>query len=739
MKKKYKRAGTTSERQDYRTGGRVGYQKGKNVNIAGRGGRIIPQEPQGDFNVPQSDLDAAEEARDKLAEENAKAADKTIDQAAEPTTTSVGNTEGTASQIRTINEDNNLKTTATPERAKRIQQSAEQLEKVSTGDLTDEEKRKRGLLIEVPEEGKMDASIEGKTTEIAEQDKVEFTDADTALETQLVKADETRAVDESTGQNLKVSDKFKTAAQVSEEVDIEEAQGVVSDKAELTNDEIAQAANVADVTPIEGAKIDIPEGALQERVVGSISEGAKASAAKVAGTTLRKVTRAKTQLRNAGLTEEQINDLGNDPEDLEERLMEFSEEERGIIAGLPKQALVSSQLDTLLSGIENGEIPAWAQPAVTQVEEMLAARGLSASSVGRAQLTNAIIQSAIPIAQSNATTVANAFSQQRSIEAQAAIKDAEFKQQTAVFNAGNVFAMDMAQFNADQQRAVNNSKFLQTVGLTEASNDQQATVQNAVIESNINLAEADAITRLTSQNAKAFLQMDVANLSNSQQARIVETQQEQQRILSNQSATNAAAQFNAASENQVNQFMASMSFDMQRFNVSQQNAMNQFNVTQANAQIARNADRQQDINKFNKQLETQVDEFNAQVDFNRQQWNAANQAAVQAADVEWRRKVNTADTAAINAANMQSAMNQFNMSSTALAFLGQELRDQADFDFRAFENKENRNAQIMATLLGNSGDAGKYAYQAAEDGLLDNLLRGDAIGKRSNRRIPPGS
>ena len=735
MKKKYKRAGTTSERQDYRTGGRVGYQKGKNVNIAGRGGRIIPQEPQGDFNVPQSDLDATEEARDKLVKENATAANKTIDQAAQPTTTSVGNTEVTASQIRTIDEDNNLKTTATPERAERIQQSAEQLEKVSTGDLTDEEKRKRVLLIEVPEEGKMDASIEGKTTEIAEQDKVEFTDADTALETQLVKADETRAVDESTGQNLKVSDKFKTAAQVSEEVDIEEAQGVVSDKAELTNDEIAQ----ADVTPIEGAKIDIPEGALQERVVGSISEGAKASAAKVAGTTLRKVTRAKTQLRNAGLTEEQINDLGNDPEDLEERLMEFSEEERGIIAGLPKQALVSSQLDTLLSGIENGEIPAWAQPAVTQVEEMLAARGLSASSVGRAQLTNAIIQSAIPIAQSNATTVANAFSQQRSIEAQAAIKDAEFKQQTAVFNAGNVFAMDMAQFNADQQRAVNNSKFLQTVGLTEASNDQQATVQNAVIESNINLAEADAITRLTSQNAKAFLQMDVANLSNSQQARIVETQQEQQRILSNQSATNAAAQFNAASENQVNQFMASMSFDMQRFNVSQQNAMNQFNVTQANAQIARNADRQQDINKFNKQLETQVDEFNAQVDFNRQQWNAANQAAVQAADVEWRRKVNTADTAAVNADNKQSAMNQFNLCSTALAFLGQELRDQADFDFRAFENKENRNAQIMATLLGNSGDAGKYAYQAAEDGLLDNLLRGDAIGKRSNRLIPPGS
>ena len=40
MKKKYKRAGTTSERQDYRSGGRVGYQEGRGVNFAGRGGAM---------------------------------------------------------------------------------------------------------------------------------------------------------------------------------------------------------------------------------------------------------------------------------------------------------------------------------------------------------------------------------------------------------------------------------------------------------------------------------------------------------------------------------------------------------------------------------------------------------------------------------------------------------------------------------------------------------------------------
>ena len=47
------------------------------------------------------------------------------------------------------------------------------------------------------------------------------------------------------------------------------------------------------------------------------------------------------------------------------------------------------------------------------------------------------------------------------------------------------------------------------------------------------------------------------------------------------------------------------------------------------------------------------------------------------------------------------------MSSQALAFLWQELRDQADFDFRAFENEENRKVQIVATAIATEGKAGE--------------------------------
>jgi hypothetical protein len=149
------------------------------------------------------------------------------------------------------------------------------------------------------------------------------------------------------------------AAMVSPDAQVEAARGEVSDQA------IAEAAGVERVTPIEGVEVEIPEGALAERVVGTISESAKATAAINAGTSLSRITRAKKQLSKAGLSDEDIAEIGNDPEALEDRLADFSEEQRGIIEGLPEEALVSTQINGLLEGIENGEIPVWARPAVS--------------------------------------------------------------------------------------------------------------------------------------------------------------------------------------------------------------------------------------------------------------------------------------------------------------------------------------------------------------------------------------
>ena len=501
------------------------------------------------------------------------------------------------------------------------------------------------------------------------------------------------------------------ATTVGTDAQVEAATGDVSD------DAIAQAAGVERVPTIEAADVEIPEGALTERVVGTLSPEAQSTAVMNVGSSLARVTRAKKQLANAGLSDADIIELGNDPEALEARLADFSEAERGIIEGLPQEALVSNQLDSLLSGIEEGEIPAWARPAVASVESMLAQRGMEASTVGRDALFNAIITSAMPMAQSNAQAIQASVGQQRAIEAQESEANAARIQQTALTNASNVFQLNMAQFSSDQQIALSNSKFLQTVGITDATMDQQAIIQDAALMSQANLTEADFNQRTQIQNAQAFLQMDLTNLSNNQQANVLKAQQNQQRVLSNQAAQNAASQFNAASENQTNQFMSNLQAQMNQYNASQMNAMEQFNATQDNAAAARDAQRQADLNKFNAQLVTQVDQFNSQQDFARNQWNAQNAAAVEASNVQWRRQANTINTAAQNQINMQNAQNAYGLSMQSQSFLWQELRDQADFDFRAFENEENRKAQIISTAMANEGKSGQVY-----DDYLTNLV-----------------
>jgi len=485
------------------------------------------------------------------------------------------------------------------------------------------------------------------------------------------------------------------AAQIDKSPEVLAAQGEVRDES------LAKAANVDRVSPIESAKVEIPVGALQEQVTGSLSPEAKATAALNTGSSLRKLSRAKKQLRKAGLTEDQINEIGNDIEALEDRLDEFTEEQRGLIAGVDRDTLVDAQMGRLLDGIEEGQIPLWAQGAVGRVEQMLASRGLSASSVGRAELTNAILQAALPMAQSNATALQQAATQQRDIEARESESNAARRQQTALTNANNVFQMDMANFSAEVQRQASNSKFLQTVGLQEASFEQQGIVQDALLMSQANLAEADFYQKAQIQNAQAFLQTDMANLNNLQQANVLKAQQEQQRLLSNQSSQNAARNANMVSENQTQQFMAGLNAQTKQFNAQQSNAMKQFNAAAENSAAARDANRDADMNKFNAQLLTQVEEFNSQQDFARNQWEAQNAAVVEASNIEWRRKVNTINTAAQNQVNMQNAMNAYGLSTQSLSFLWQELRDNADYDFRSAENAKAQVTQLRATAIAN--------------------------------------
>ena len=503
---------------------------------------------------------------------------------------------------------------------------------------------------------------------------------------------------------------------VPEQAQVDTAKGQVSKETTGTD--------VDKVGDLDSAQVAIEPGAVANRVVGTLSPEAKAVAAQNAGTSLARITRAKKQLSRAGLSEQDIATIGNDPEALEDRLADFSESERGIIAGLPEEALVSTQINGLLEGMESGEIPVWAKPAVASVEAMLARRGLSASSVGRDNLFNAIIQSAMPIAQSNAQAIQQSVTQQRTIEAQVAEANTQRMQQTALTNSSNVFKLNMAQFSADQQTELSNSKFLQTVSLTEASADQQSIIQSAVLLSQANLTEANLQQQAEIQNAKNFLQMDIANLSSEQQSNVLRAQQTQQRMLSNQSAQNAAAQFNATSENQTNQFMLNLQSTMSQFNSSQTNAMEQFNAQQQNAAEARRVGNELQAESLEAQLALDADKFNSKQEFVRDQFNAQQEMVIAQSNVEWRRKANTADTAAFNAVNQQNAQNAFSLTAAANNFLWQELRDEADFDFKRWDNDQQRKASLLIAALGNEQGVNRKDGWTSNLNSIGNLLEG---------------
>ena len=114
-------------------------------------------------------------------------------------------------------------------------------------------------------------------------------------------------------------------------------------------------------------------------------------------------------------------------------------------------------MESLLGGLEDGEVPMWAKPAMAAVEQQMARRGLSVSTVGRDALFNSIIQSAMPMAQANAQAL----------------------QQRAAQNLSNEQQANLAQSTQDMQRRMANLSNRQTAASQTAANAQQmATLQS---------------------------------------------------------------------------------------------------------------------------------------------------------------------------------------------------------------------------------------------------------------------
>ncbi len=218
---------------------------------------------------------------------------------------------------------------------------------------------------------------------------------------------------------------------------------------------------------------------------------------------------------------------------------------------------------------------------------------------------------------------------------------------------------------------------------------QDAATYKQMIFQNLSNNQQAVIT-----NAQSYLRMDMANLSNKQQANLQNINTRQNFLLSDQAAANAAFQFNATSQNQVNQFYSKLSTTVADQNAARIDAMRKF--AEANALNAQNTIA---VNEANAKREETVNRFNATLANQRQQFNVQNQREIDQSNVVWRRAVNTANTAAVNASNQTNAQNLLNLSNWGLSSAWQQWRDEASWVNTSSENESNRNHNLAIAAL----------------------------------------
>jgi hypothetical protein len=161
-----------------------------------------------------------------------------------------------------------------------------------------------------------------------------------------------------------------------------------------------------------------------------------------------------------------------------------------VTSALPDNALVSTQLQKLLTPDENGNLPSWVQPAVTAANQLLAGRGISNTTMAGQAITAAILTSAMPVATANATAEYNAWSQNLNNEQSAAMQNGALMAQAILSNQGAENAA--ANFNATSENQTN--QFL--ASMATQINTFNATQMNAISQFNASQTQTASTARV---------------------------------------------------------------------------------------------------------------------------------------------------------------------------------------------------------------------------------------------------
>ena len=199
-----------------------------------------------------------------------------------------------------------------------------------------------------------------------------------------------------------------------------------------------------------------------------------------------------------------------------------------------EKATVQGQLKKLYSESQVGMVPDWAKGAVEIAENVLAARGLGASTLGANAIAAAVQNSALPIAAQDASTY---------------------------------FQMDMANLSNNQQMAMSNLQNKQQALLTDQAAMNASAQFNASSTTQTQQFMASLVASIQTQNADRIQSMSQFNAGESNKASQFEAQL----------GTNVQ-EFNSQQKAAIDTFNAQTAFQRDTFNAQMQFAVDQSNV-----------------------------------------------------------------------------------------------------------------------------------------------------------------
>jgi len=307
-----------------------------------------------------------------------------------------------------------------------------------------------------------------------------------------------------------------------------------------------------------GARYDVQEiqadapGTIMDPTTGQVAEQVDVTSAVAEATKATNVAERSAQQYNAAtaFSEVAAEDMQAAQFENDLRLVQAQQEE------VEARSTVRGQLGILMDDFKGDQIPAWASASVRKAEQIMAARGLGASTIAGRSIAQAVQEAALPIAQRDAATFAQFQQANFSARVQAELQ-----------NAANLLTRDIKQFDADQQTAI-----LNTQNRVQARFTDQSEINTA---RKINAASVNQ-----TQQFFANLQQSVENLNAQQETEINRFNAQQSNAMSQFQATQQTQRelFNAQNRIVIEQANTTWRRQVNTANTAAQNAKNQFDA-----------------------------------------------------------------------------------------------------------------------------------------------------------------